>query len=240
MAALALIVAAAYVVFGLTGFGATMFAIPMLALLLPLKVAVPLMLLFDLVATASLGLVTWRRAARGELLRLVPLMLLGQLAGLSLLVGAPAQPLLVALGLFVLANAAWNLFAPQAGGRIGPWWSVPAGTVGGVFSALFGTGGPIYATYLARRIPEMADVRATSALLILASALIRLVLYVGAGLYRQPGLMVTALVLMPFCVLGLFVGSRLHAALPGERVKRVLFMVLALGGVLVIWKGVVS
>src|SRR6185436_20582716 len=51
----ALIVAGAYVVFGLTGFGSTVLAVPLLALILPLKFAVSLMMLLDLAATFMLG-----------------------------------------------------------------------------------------------------------------------------------------------------------------------------------------
>ena len=57
LAATALIVALAYVVYGLTGFGASIVAIPLLAHIFPLRFAVPMMLLFDLGAGLLLG---WR------------------------------------------------------------------------------------------------------------------------------------------------------------------------------------
>lgn len=237
LALLALVVTIAYAVMGLTGFGATMFALPLLALALPLKTAVPMMLLFDLLATASIGLTSRRQVQWRELARLVPFMLLGMAAGLALLVNAPAQPLLLALGVFVLANAAWNLAAPALRGAIGPWWALPVGSVGGVFSALFGTGGPVYAIFLARRIADVGAVRATSATLILLSASIRLVLYAGAGLYQQRGLVATALTLLPCAALGVWAGTKLHHALPPHRVRRVLFTVLAAAGLAVIGKG---
>ena len=56
-----LIVTGAYVAFGLTGFGSTVIALPLLALLVPLKFAVPLMMLLDLAATIAFG----ARARRG-------------------------------------------------------------------------------------------------------------------------------------------------------------------------------
>ena len=45
LAGIALAVAAGYTVFGLTGFGSAVVAVPILAHVLPLQVAVPLMLL---------------------------------------------------------------------------------------------------------------------------------------------------------------------------------------------------
>ena len=55
LATAALVVAGAYVVFGLTGFGSTVVAVPLLAHVLPLTFAVPLIMLLDLAATVMLG-----------------------------------------------------------------------------------------------------------------------------------------------------------------------------------------
>jgi uncharacterized membrane protein YfcA len=43
----ALVVAGAFVVFGLTGFGSTILAVPLLAHLLPLKFVIPMFVLLD-------------------------------------------------------------------------------------------------------------------------------------------------------------------------------------------------
>ena len=48
-------IAGAYFVFGLTGFGSTVVALPLLALLFPLKFAVSLMMLLDLVVLLLFG-----------------------------------------------------------------------------------------------------------------------------------------------------------------------------------------
>ena len=106
IALLALIVTLAYTVFGLTGFGSSITAMPMMVLLIPLKVAVPLMLVFDLAASLLLGLRNRKVVARGELLRLVPCMLAGMAVGVVVLVKAPEHLLLLVLGLFILAYSA--------------------------------------------------------------------------------------------------------------------------------------
>lgn len=54
LAATAIIVVAAYAVFGLTGFGSGIVAMPLLALFLPLKLAVTLIMLLDIAAGAVL------------------------------------------------------------------------------------------------------------------------------------------------------------------------------------------
>jgi len=227
----AAVVALAYVVYGLTGFGASIVAIPFLAHIFPLRFAVPMMLLFDLAAGVLLGLrhrriVDWR-----ELLRLAPWLLVGMAFGLTLLVQAGERALLALLGAFVLAYASWSLFNRAALQPVSTRWSVPAGLVGGAFTSMFGTGGPIYTIYLARRLPDKNVLRASISLLILCTALVRLVLFAGSGLYQQPGLLPLTLMLMPAAYLGFVGGSRLHASLPPQRAVKAVWALLILGSI---------
>jgi uncharacterized protein len=231
-------VLAAYTVFGLTGFGSAIVAVPILVQFVPLHYAVPLVLLLDLVSTVALGARNWRHVERSEVFRLAPGMLAGVALGVTLLVAIPARPLLLLLGGFVLANAAWNLLAPQARQPVGILWALPAGVVGGAFGALFGTGGPVYTLYLARRLADMTIFRATISVVILMSAIVRLTAFTGAGLFAQAGLLISALALLPFCAAGVFAGSRLHGRLSPQRIKQALFSVLALGGLSVIARAV--
>ena len=65
-------------------------------------------------------------------------------------------------------------------------WALPAGLVGGAFTALYGTGGPIYTIYLARRLFDKNTLRATIGVLIFCTALIRLALFSGKASMRSP------------------------------------------------------
>ncbi len=225
----AAIVALAYVVYGLTGFGASIIAIPFLAHVFPLRFAVPMMLLFDIGAGLLLGLRHHRIVDRRELLRLAPWLLVGMAVGLTLLVQAGERWLLLLLGVFVLAYASWSLFSRAAVQPVSTRWSVPAGLIGGAFTAMFGTGGPIYTIYLARRLPDKNVLRASISLLIFCAALVRLGLFTGSGLYRQPGLLPLALMLMPAAYLGFRGGSHLHARLPPQRAVQAVWALLILG-----------
>jgi uncharacterized membrane protein YfcA len=226
----ALAITFSYVVFGLTGFGSSVTAMPILVQFMPLRTAVPLMLICDLCAALLLGMKNREAVDRKELLRLVPFMLLGMLLGVTLLMKAPERPLLLLLGAFVLAYSAWSLWFRPAFRRIPAAWSAPLGTIGGVFTALFGTGGPIYTIYLARRLEDKAALRATISTLIFCSGLARLVLFVGAGLYAQHDVLPLAALLLPCALAGLYIGSRLHNRLPVQRVAQVTWGLLILGG----------
>jgi uncharacterized membrane protein YfcA len=229
--AAAAVVALAYTVYGLTGFGASIIAIPFLAHVFPLRFAVPMMLLFDIGAGLLLGLRHRRIADWRELLRLAPWLLIGMAFGLTLLVQAGERLLLLLLGGFVLAYASWSLIVRAAVRPASTWWSLPAGLVGGAFTALFGTGGPIYTIYLARRLPDRNVLRASISLLILCTGLVRLPMFAGTGLYQQAGLLAMALLLLPAAYLGFVAGNRLHASLPPQRALQAVWALLILGGI---------
>lgn len=228
-------VTGAYTVFGMTGFGATFVAMPLLVQFQPLASAVPMMLLLDLLATSTVGGRNWRAVEKPELLRLAPAMLGGIVLGAAALSLLEPRPLLMCLGVFVCANALWSLRSADVPVKdIAPRWAIPAGALGGVFSAAFGTGGPIYTVYLARRLRDVGVFRATIAAVILASAVLRLTVFGVAGLLSDRALLVTAAALAPFCFLGVFAGSALRHKLAPERMRQLMLIVLLFGGVAVI------
>lgn len=236
LASAALIITPAFIVFGLTGFGSSITAMPLLAHFFPLRFAVPLMLILDLCAATLLGLKNRSSVDRRELLRLVPFMLVGIVLGVTVLVRAPERALLLLLGIFVLAYAAWSLLYRPSLKTIAAGWSAPLGTAGGVFTALFGTGGPIYAIYLARRLHDKAELRATMTSLIFISGLSRIALFATAGLYAQQNLLLLAALLLPCALLGLYIGSRLHHRLPTQRVVQAVWLILIVGGASLVWR----
>lgn len=235
---IALTVTAAYGVFGMTGFGAAMIAVPALVHSLPLQFAVPMVVLLDLVCTAVIGGRNWRSVAVDETLRLLPALLVGVAIGTTTLAGLGPKWPLVTLGVFVLAVAGYSTF-PMRGGlkTISAWWAAPLGVIGGILSALFGTGGPIYTIYLARRVFEPERFRATISVVILASGITRALSFGAAGLYAQPALLISAAGALPFCLLGVYIGSRLRHKLAPAAMRRAVLVLLACGGCGAIYRG---
>jgi uncharacterized membrane protein YfcA len=224
------VVAGAYFVFGLTGFGSTVIALPLLVLFFPLKFAVSLMMMLDLALLALFGARLRRGLRLDEIGWLVPFMLVGMAAGLTLLIRAPERPLLALLGSFLLCYAAWGLARPSGPPRLARAWCAPIGLVGGAFSAMFGTGGVLFAVYNAGRLRDAAELRANNAAMILLSSLLRLALFGAVGLLLQEGLFTTALALAPALALGFWLGSRLHAAIPAAAVVKAVYALLVIAG----------
>jgi uncharacterized membrane protein YfcA len=98
--------------------------------------------------------------------------------------------------------------------------------VGGAFSTIFGTGGPVYTLYLVNRITDTGRLRATLGAVILISALVRLVLFTGSGFLMQPGLPLMAALLVPCALAGYAIGSRTNARMPQAHVRRAIWILL--------------
>jgi uncharacterized membrane protein YfcA len=225
-----LVVLLGYVIFGMVGFGASLTNTPLLAHLLPLRFVVPLALLLDLFAAIALGTRLRGQADRGELRRILPFMLLGLALGLALLIKLPERALLLLLGCFVLYAGLSSLARRPGAGPLNPAWAIPAGVAGGIFSALYGIGGPIYTIYLSRRIADKSAFRATMARLILIIGLVRLVLTAAAGLIGQEQLLLAALLLAPFAALGLVLGNWLHHRLSARRILLFVYTLIIVNG----------
>ena len=226
----AAVVVLAYTVYGLTGFGSSITAVPLLTQLLPLREVVPMMLLFDLVAGTLVGLRNRSQIDRAELFRVVPFMIVGMLIGVSLLVWAPQRLLLLTLGVFIFAYALWTLVLRPPVRPMSAIWGPPLAFVGGLFTSMFGTGGPIYVIYLARRITQPQKLRATISTLLFTSGLARLVLFSSVGLYHQPQVLPRTLLLFPGMFVGLWMGTRLNHRLPAKRVVQAVWVVLLAAG----------
>ena len=225
-----LIVLLGYVIFGTVGFGATITNAPLLAHLLPLRFIVPLTLLLDLLAAATLGTRARGRPDYGELKHIFPYVLLGLGVGLVLLIRLPERMLLLLLGGFVLYAGLTGLTRRAGAGKVHRAWAIPAGIVGGVFSALYGTGGPIYTIYMSRRIADMSAFRATMARLILINGVVRLAMSAAAGLLAQDQLLVAAALLAPVVAVGLYLGNRLHHAMPARRMLLFVNLLIIVNG----------
>ncbi|MBS0326922.1 MAG: sulfite exporter TauE/SafE family protein [Proteobacteria bacterium] len=231
LAALPVVILLAYTVFGATGFGSSIITVPALAHLFPLTFTVPLATSLDVLAATTTSLRLRRLAWWKEVAHILPAIVVGIALGGTLLLRLPRAPALLALGIFVAAYGAWVLIGPRQLTHAPGWAAWPIGIVGGVFSVLFGTGGPIYIIYLSARIADKAALRATSAVIVTASVWIRFALFVVTGLMLHAQLLLVALVLLPVMVGGLRLGNRLHDALSRQGVLKLIAGLLVGNGI---------
>jgi uncharacterized membrane protein YfcA len=224
------VIFASYLIFGITGFGASPITIPVLVHIFPLAFVLPLAALLDLGSALALGLHTRQHANTRELLTLVPFTLLGLALGVTVLVNLPREATLRALGLFVCAYALHLLVRRETARRLRQWWAAPAGLAGGLVGALFGMGGPPYVAYIAGRITDPAAQRATISQMVVLNVGLRVVAFAFAGLLVSRALWVAVAVLLPVAWAGVWVGHRVHIRVAAATLARAVSAVLLLSG----------
>jgi uncharacterized membrane protein YfcA len=225
----ALAVAAAYIIFGISAFGAALFAVPALTYLYPLEFALPVCVLLDVAAALALGARFSRDADKTELAWMAPASLVGAVLGVTLLVSLPRQATLTALGLFLLGYGVYALRQGDTAAIVSRAWAPVAGFIGGTMGTLFGVGAPPYAIYLTRRFRDKAALRATLSNMVLLSTSIRALVFMAGGLMLGDRLLMFAM-LLPFALLGLWFGNRIHGRISRVQAMRFLSGLLVLIG----------
>jgi uncharacterized membrane protein YfcA len=226
----ALVVSAAYVIFGISAFGAALFTVPALSFLYPLDFVLPVCVLLDVSAALAIGTRFSRESDKGELLWMAPACLIGALLGVTLLVRLPRQATLISLGAFLLVYGVYMLRQGAVAGVVSRRWAPVAGFAGGAMGTLFGIGAPPYAIYLSRRLVDKGALRATLSNMVVLSTAIRALVFAAGGLMLADRLGMFA-ILLPFALAGLWYGNRIHGRISREQVARVMSGVLMLIGI---------
>ena len=236
LVAIPLIGLLAYIILGISGFGSALVTIPLLVHFLPLQTVVPLVVMVDFLATLTTGLRFRDQVETAELKLLIPSVVAGIVAGVTLLALLPKDATLVSLGIFITAYGLYRLMAKAPATGISRWWGIPTGLVGGLIGGLFGVGGPIYAAYMTARVPDVSRMRATLAAVFTFSTGFRVSVYLLSGLMLQSEVWWAFLVLLPIMPIGLFIGHRLHARLTRQQVGRFISVLLVASGISLLWK----
>lgn len=225
----ALVVAAAYVIFGISAFGAALLTVPALSYLYPLDFVLPVCVLLDVSASIAIGTRFSRESDKRELLWMAPPCLVGAVLGVTLLVSLPRQATLVSLGGFLLVYGVYMLRQGVPAGHVSQRWAPVSGFVGGAMGTLFGIGAPPYAIYLSRRLADKGALRATLSNMVLLSTGIRALVFAVGGLMLADRL-TAFVILLPFALGGLWIGNHIHGRISRDQVARVMSGVLMLMG----------
>ena len=233
----AAVILAAFIVRGMSGFGAGLVATPLLALIMPLNVAVPMNGLMVFFLFVFLFLRDWREVVWRELRLLVLPTLLGVVAGLFLFTTLDNRWLLTLLGGFLLIYATYMLLVHAFGlpeFRCSERWAFPLGLGGAFIDTLFGGGGgTLVVIYLHARGISGLSFRATVAVLWFIEMVARIGGYASAGYYTAGTLLLVAL-MIPSMAAGTWIGERIGNRISQKAFSRLLAVLLLAGGIAVL------
>lgn len=227
------IVAVAYVVLGLAGFGSALIAVPLLALIWPLPQVVALVLLIDAPASALHARVNIGEVDRQDLLRLLPGIAAGAVLGWWLSQRVDARWPLLVLGLYAVVVGVRALRGPGVAPRpASARWAAPVGVLIGTIEMLFATSGPVILDWLRRRQADARTLRATAPVLKLMAMVTVLVSLALVGQLSSPTLWRHWAVLATLALPAVLLGNRLARHVPLALLGRGIYALLVVSGLM--------
>jgi uncharacterized membrane protein YfcA len=217
------------------GFGEALFAVPLLALKLPLTTAAPLAVLVSITIAAIVVLQDWRhihvRSAGG----LLAATLLGTPLGLLLLTRVNEHAVKILLALLITAFALYSLTARkklhlQHDHRA---WLLGCGFTAGILGGAFGMNGPPLVVYGALRQWSPQHFRATLQAYFFPASILAMAGFALAGLWTPA---VTALYLRSLLpvLLAVLLGRAINRRLRGDAFLTYVYLALAASGLLLL------
>jgi uncharacterized membrane protein YfcA len=231
--------AIAYSARGASGFGAAA-ALPLLALVLPLKILVPAWSLIAAVAgTAILGS-DRHKIALAEVIKLIPGTLTGIAAGLYVFTRLSGDALAKWVGAFVLAYglySLWTTFTTRKNVHLPPRIAaLVGGFAGGITGTVVGTmGSTFYAIYFDAIRLAKDNYRATMTAILLTLTAVRGIGYFAVGEFTWDVLVIAAMLFPPMLV-GLWAGNHLHHGMSEMAFRRTVACALTVSGLALLIK----
>ncbi len=224
----------AYFVRGIAGFGSALIAVPLLTLRLDFIVVVPLIAVLDYLSSVGQGLKDRRHISFADLWPLLPFTFCGVGLGVYLLSRLETRIMALCLAGFIISFALYSILPLQVR-RGGRKWAVPAGFMGGLVGAIFGTGGPFYVIYFRLRGLDKTKFRATISASFVVDGSLRIFGFVMSHALHLK-LFVVILCTIPLIWFGMSAGGKIHTKMSQQSFVKMVSLILFGSGVALLWK----
>ena len=206
------------------GFGEALIAVPLLALIMPVKVAAPLSVLISITVAAVVVVQDWRNIHISSAVWLLFPTFFGIPLGILLLTCAHQEWVKAGLGLVILLFSVYSLI-----GKKPPEWVtdskiglILSGFVAGVLGGAYGMNGPPLVLYGAMRRWSPQHFRATLQGYFLPASVVGMAGYWYAGLW-SPAVTQNFLISLIAILPAIFLGRAFNQKLSGEAFLRIVF-----------------
>ncbi len=221
---------------GLTGFGYSLFSLPLLAFLMPVSSAVPMLCLTSI----FLNLIVFLKARKSlDLKRILPLLVSGVVAlpaGIWLLKTADESALKIIIGVIVTLSSIIYLSGFRVVVRREKLVMIPVGFLSGLLNGATTFSGPPVILFFANQKVARHQFRASLAAYFLLLNIISVPAFIAGGLLTGETALNT-LYLFPAVVLGVLLGIKLADAVSDERFRFLALIALGVLGIFSIVSG---
>jgi uncharacterized membrane protein YfcA len=210
------------------GFGEALFAVPLLALLLPLRVTAPLAVLLSITIAGMIVIQDWQKIHLRSTGWLVFASLFGIPLGLSLLTSNHQRIAKITLAILLLAFSAFSVWGrkPLELKTDNLLWLVGCGFFAGVLGGAYGMNGPPLAIYGAMRRWSPQHFRATLQGYFLPASIVGMAAYWFIGLW-VPAVTHYYLISLPAAIPAVLLGRLVNHRLREETYLKYVYSGLA-------------
>jgi uncharacterized membrane protein YfcA len=219
---------------GITGFGATVLALPFCTMLVGIRTAVPALTVFSWILSMFIVIIDRRHIVWHEFFKITGLVILGLPAGMLLFSRLPERGLKIILGIFMVIIAARGIYLSFR--KTAKAIRVPGFllnillVIGGVVHGAFASGGPFVVIYATKNLPDKSNFRATLCMLWVTLNTVMIIQKFMAGA-MTPAVGQAVLVTLPFLAAGMILGNLAHGRLRADMFTKLIYIVLFVSGI---------
>lgn len=217
----------------LVGFAGSLVALPILLIGLKLPDAIAYISIFYFFSSAFLVSKEWRNIDKNVIMKLTIASVIGVILGIIVLAYSKPVILQKALGVFILLYVAYALIGSKEV-RIGKKTNLVFGVLGGFFSGVFSTGGPLYVISVKNSVEKVQAFRATMIGVLALVTIVRVPALSISGVLQAEHLKMS-LFIFPVFLFAQFLGKKLFVKINETLFRKVLLLLLCLSGLALVF-----
>ncbi|MBU1017507.1 sulfite exporter TauE/SafE family protein [Patescibacteria group bacterium] len=218
----------------IVGFAASLIALPILLLTLNLQDSIAFLSIFHLIFSVFLISKNYKLIDKNIALEMLTGGIIGLIIGIyTLKYGNPAI-LKKLLGIFIVLYVGHSSLKKRKikiFDKVGFIFTF----LGGFFSGLYSTGGPLFATYIHNKLTKPSTIRATLIGTLAVVNVLRMPLLIGNDLISY-NIFLQSIVILPFFLLSIYLGEKLYKKVNEVTFKRIFIILLFMSGIALIIK----
>lgn len=215
------------------GFAGSLIALPILLFVMKLPDAIAYISIFYLFSSVFLIAKEWKNIDRKVIVKLTLASVLGVILGIIVLTFAEPIILKKGLGVFIILYVAYALFAKKQR-KLNSTGSISLGILGGFFSGVFSTGGPLYVISVENSVKDIKAFRATMIGVLGVVTIVRVPALAISGILTLNHLKL-ALLIFPVFLLAQTLGKRTFLRINDNIFKKSLMALLCISAFVLIF-----
>ena len=227
---------AAGLIQGFSGFGVVLVALPLMALIIDVKIAIPLVLILGMVVNIILVMQLARTIEIRECLSLIVMSLPGIPIGVYTLKVVGPRPLEILVGIVILLTVGTFLFLKPGARKLSKGWGWVAGLAAGFLGGSIGAAGPPVIIYTTLQPWAKHKIKSTMVGFFFILGLGIIITHLISGIITPTVWRYWAICVGPLA-LGVLLGIRLYGRSSATVYQRIAMLLLASLGLLLLLKG---